>query len=255
MKSQRDPGDRRHRPGKVRRDRPSRRWFGRDLHRDAAAGPPLAPVLLHEPYPLVRIEVASKDDRRVARPVPPFEENMRIGELVRHLLDVGEEAHRGVLVRVHLVGVVALHFEQFRKRVGRALVVLPEDGLRLGAEVCLQVFEVHKPVRFDVEDLLKVLLREGDVVVRVIVGGIGVLAGPGARHDRLVPLRPEALRAAEHHVLEEMGEARLPRFHLVPRAGLYRNLERDQVREPRGNDDDAQPIGEGRLCRAERENV
>ena len=61
---------------------------------------------------------------------------------------------------------------------GAVLVVLAEDGARFGPEVFLGVAEVHEAVGLELEDGLEVFLGEGHVVVRVVVGGVGVLAAP-----------------------------------------------------------------------------
>ena len=209
-----DPGERRCRPGDVDRLRSLRRRLRGDLDGVAPALPG-APVLLDEGEDLRRVDVARDDDRRVLGPVPAVEERLRVGELVGHVLDVAEEAHRRVLVGVRREGGLAHRLEQLRHRLRAVLVVLAEDGARLRLERRLGVIEVLEAVRLDLEDLLEVLLGERHVVVRVVVGRVGVLPRAGLRQDRLVGVGRVRLRPAEHHVLEEVGEARLARLHLV----------------------------------------
>ena len=63
------------------------------------------------------------------------------------------------------------------------------------------------------------------------------------------------LRAPEHHVLEEVGEARLAGLDLVARAGLHRDLERHEVREAGRHDDDLQAVGQSFLDGVKRQDV
>jgi len=79
---------------------------------------------------LLRVDIARHNDRGVARPVPAFEEELRVVELVGHILDVRDEAHRGVTVGMGGVGVIALDFDELGQRVGGALVVFAEDCAR-----------------------------------------------------------------------------------------------------------------------------
>ena len=50
-------------------------------------------------------------------------------------------------------------------------------------------------------------------------------------------------RAAKHQVLEQVGEARLAGFHFIARAGLHRNLDAHQVRNPVGTTMTFSPFG------------
>ena len=115
--------------------------------------------------------------RRVLRPVPALEERLRVLELVGHVLDVLEEAHRRVLVGVRREGVLALHLDQLAGP-GSALFLLysPSTARASVLKAASRVVEVLEAVGLDLEDRLEVLLGEGGVVVRVVVGGVGVLA-------------------------------------------------------------------------------
>ncbi len=175
--------------------------------------------------------------------------------LVGHVLDVLEEAHRRVLVGVDGVRPVVLDLDQFLERVGAVLVVFAENRPRLGLEVGFGVRQVLEHVGVDGEQFLEVVLRKGGVVGGHVVAGAGILARAGL-DDRLLELRGRVdRRAPEHQVLEEVGEARAPRFDLVARPRLHRDLHRHDVREAGGYDDHAQPVRQRRLRGLEGENV
>src|SRR5260370_40678407 len=71
----------------------------------------------------------------------------------------------------------------------------------------------------------------------------------------LVVVGEVELRPAEHHVFEEMGEARLARLDLIARAGLHGDLERDEIGKAGRNDDDFQPVGKSLFRGGEREDL
>ena len=118
-----------------------------------------------------------------------------------------------------------------------------------------RVVEVLEAVGLDLQDRLEVLAGESHVVVGEVVAGEGVLARAGLRQDRLVGLRRVGLRAAEHHVLEEVREARLARLDLVARAGLDRDLQRHDVGEAGRDHDHAQAVRQGALGGLERKDA
>ena len=248
------PGQRRRRPRHVGHDRSLGRRLARHVHR-VAPRLPGAPVLLDQREHLVGPHVARHDHGRVLGPVPAVEERLRVVELVGHVLDVLQETHAGVAIGVGPEGVVALHFDELLDRVGAVLVVLAEHGPRLGLERLYRVLEVLEAIGLDLQDRLEVLAREGRVVVGEVVAGEGVLASAGLGQDRLVRLGRERLRPPEHHVLEEVSEARLAGLHLVPRPGLDRDLERHDVREAGRDDDHAQAVRQRALLGVEGEDA
>ncbi len=248
------PRERLRLPWDMGRDRCRRHGLSRDV--DGVSPPlPPAPVALDHCHDFGSIDVARDDDRRVLGPVPAPEELTRVFELVRHVFDVREEAHRRVLVGVPGECVLALHLDELVQRIGAVLVVFAEHGPGLGLEVLFGIGEVHEPVGLNLKHRLQVFPGECDVVVRVVVGGVGVLAGARPGDDLLVAMRRVAFGAAEHHVFEEVCEPGLPRLDLVPRARLDRDLQRNQVREPRRDDDDLEAICEGGLSRLEGKDV
>ena len=221
----------------------------------AGSGLPSTPVLLDHRQHLLGGHVAGHDDGRELRAVPALEEHFRVLVLVRHVLDVGDEAHRRVLVGVGLEEMIALHLEELPNRVRAVLVVFAENRARFGLEVRLRVGEMLKHVSVERENSLGVLLRERGVVVRGVVAGAGVVARAGLAHDLAKLLRRGVRRAAEHQVLEEMRETRLARLDLVARPGLHRDLDADEVRKPGRDDDHPQAVGERALGRLERQDV
>ena len=88
-----------------------------------------------------------------------------------------------MLVGVGREGLVALDLVELADRVGAVLVVLAENGARLGLEAAPRVVEVLEAVGLDLQDLLQVLLRERRVVVGVVVRRVGVLPRAGLGHD------------------------------------------------------------------------
>ena len=103
--------------------------------------------------------------------------------------------------------------------------------------------QVAHAVRLDVQDQRQILRRRSDVVKREVVAGPGVVvradvAQSGRKRINVVPGR-----ALEHHVLEEVRQARLPR-HLVLRADLVPRLHVDHRRRTIGQQQHGQPVGQ-----------
>jgi hypothetical protein len=181
--------------------------------------------------------------------------DLRVVELIGHVLDVLDEPHGGVLVRVRGECFVARHLVQLLERIRAVLVVLPEYSPGLGFEGLHRIGQVLKAIRLDAEDGLQVLFRESDVIVGVVVRGVGILLRTRLSNDLLILFRWVLKGPAKHHVLEEVSEARLPRLELVPRARLNRNLERNDVRETGLEDNDLEAIRQGFFGGLEREDV
>ncbi len=236
-------------------DRSFRRRLLRNDRGVCAARLPASPVLLDHRQHLLRRHVAGDDDGGVLRTVPPLEERLRVGVLVRHVLDVFDEPHRRVFVGVGLIEAIALNLEQLLERVGAVLVVFAENGARLGLEIGFRIRQMLEHVGVERDDGFQILLGEGGVVVRGIVAGARVVARARLGHDLAESGGRIVRRAAKHQVLEEVREAGFPRFHLVARAGLDRNLNADQVRKSGRHDDHLQAVGQRRFGRAKRKDV
>ena len=123
---------------------------------------------------------------------------------------------------------VAYLLVQRLERIRGVLVVFAEDRPRLLLEIIGGVLEVHEAVGFEGHDGVEARRRRQDVIGGEIVGGERVVIGAELLQDRVVALARIGLRAAEHHVLEEVREAGLPRLDLVARAGSHHGPEGQQ---------------------------
>ena len=251
VEGRRVPADREIRPGGQRPgDRAAAALglgrLGGDLDR-LVAGLPVRIVLLGQGEDLVRVDVADHQHLDVTRPVEPVEELAAVLVLVGHGLDVGQEAHGGVLVGVLVEGQRAQLLEQRQERPGGVLVVLAQDRQRLGAEVGLRVLEVDEPVALEVHHLLELGRRADDVVVGPVVGGEGVRVRAHLLEGVVVLLRRVLLGAPEHDVLEEVGEAAVAGLDLLARPGPDDRVVGDDARAVERDDVDHQPVVEGLL--------
>ena len=195
-----------------------------------------------EPHHLVGRHVAGDEQRRVLGAVVAAEKVLCVGVALGHLLDVREEAHRRVAVRVGRERRLALRLEQPLDRVGEVLVVLAQHRARLGAERVLGVRQVLEAVALDAHHLGQRVAEERRVVDRPVVGGVGVLVGPGLREDALVVGGGDRLGPAKHHVLEKVREAAAAGLDLVAAAGADDELERDDFGQAGRDDHHAQPV-------------
>ena len=84
-----------------------------------------------------------------------------------------------------------------------------------------------------------------DVVDGEVVGRVGVLVGAERLRTRCAGLARVALGAPEHHVLEEVREARSPGLDLVARADADDNPEGDDSRAVVPDRDHLEAVGEG----------
>ena len=81
--------------------RPRSGWFRRDIG-DVVTAFPTTPVFVYEVIRCLRVNVTDDDDRRIFRPVPAFEEQPRVFQLLGHCLDVLGIAHGDMAVRMNL---------------------------------------------------------------------------------------------------------------------------------------------------------
>ena len=93
---------------------------------------PGAEVFLCHGQSIIALHVANQNNRRVLRPVVTTVELQAVLVLVRHVLDVFDETHRGVRISVPLISGRAQHFKKFLFGVGAVLVEFPKDGFRFG---------------------------------------------------------------------------------------------------------------------------
>jgi len=122
----------------------------------------------------------------------------------------------------------------------------PFDAFLHEAEQLFHVVHgrIAEAIGLDFDDSLEVVTGKGRVVVGEIVGRVSVLVRTGFLQDVTVNIRRVLFRTAKHHVLEEMGEARLAWLDFVARSGLHRDLDRDDIGVIGPDDDHAQPVVE-----------
>ena len=142
---------------------------------------------------------------------------------------VGQRAQKHRLVAVRLVEV--------------ALAELLDDHLLLGGELLGGDLQPFHAVAFEPECRFEIVLRERDVEVRVVVVREGVVVARGHLH-RQVEVRHFA-RAAEHEVLEQVGESRACGV-FVARPDLVEDVHRGELRGPVAVHRHGQAVGECR---------
>ena len=133
-------------------------------------------------------------------------------------------------------------FAEQRDRVREVEVVLAEDRAGLRPEVGFRVLQVEEAVGLDLDDRLERVGAGHDVVGRPVVGGERVRVRPHPLDDRVVGRGRILLRAAEHHVLEEVRVAGESRLHLVARSGAHHRVVRDDARAVVLDADHPEPV-------------
>src|ERR1700741_1774424 len=84
---------------------------------------PGAPALIDQSPNALRVHIARDDDRCVFGAIVTIEELLAVVVFIRHCLDVLEETHGRVLIRMYLKRRGAKSFEQLLRRAGAVLVV------------------------------------------------------------------------------------------------------------------------------------
>ena len=176
---------------------------------------------------------------RARRTVPAVVEGLHVGQRgLGHMAYVGP--YGGPAVGMHLVAQRTQ--QQPHVAVGLvhvALAVLLGHHVLLHLEGALCDVEARHAVGLQHQGRLQVAGRQGDVVVGIVaVGGSVALASDAAQHPVEVG---HALRAAEHQVLEEVGEARAAGV-LVARPDAVQQVHRRQRRVPRLVRQHRQPV-------------
>ena len=160
-----------------------------------------------------------------------------------------------MLVGVFLECLVAHHLEQFGGGVGAVLVVFAQHRARFGLESVDRVRQILEAIGLDFQNGVEIFLGESGVVIGVVIGSIGILSRAGFGDDRLIFIRRVGFGTAEHHVLEEVREAGFARLDFVARAGLHRNLQRDDIREAGRHHDHLEAIRQRFLAGGEGQQV
>ncbi len=205
---------------------------------------PAAVILLRHVEDLLRLDVAHDQQRRVLRPVEPLEEIQAVVVVARHGLDVVEETDRRVLVGVLGEGELPHLLEHRLDGVRNALVVLAQHGQGLGAERVFGVLQVLEAVGLHVHHGGQLAHRADDVVGRPVVGRVGVRIGAHPLEDVVVLVLRVLVGTAEHHVLEEVGEAAVAWLDLVAGAGAHHGVIGHRPRAVVGDDDHLEAVVE-----------
>jgi hypothetical protein len=97
--------------------------------------------------------------------------------------------------------------------------------------------------------------RADHVVDRSVVSGVGVGVGAHPFDHIVVFVGGVALRAAKHHVLEEVGKTAVAGLHLVAGAGADNNVVGNGARAVVGNHHHLEPVVQSGLVDLEGEDV
>ncbi len=189
-----------------------------------------------------RRHIAGDEEHGVVGAVIAAEEGAGVLVERRHDGDVALVAQRRVAVRMALErGADELLVERELGLRAR-LAILAVDGAGLGLERGFGVRQALKPIALELHDLLEILGRHRQVIGRVVVGRIGVRVGADRRDDAAVDVGRETLRAAEHHVLEEVREAGAAGLVLVARARAHDRPVRHEAVARHRHDDDVEAV-------------
>ena len=115
-----------------------------------------------------RIEIAHHQQHHILRPVEPPQEGPAVFIALRHVLHVGLEAHRGVLVGVPIEGRVAKFLLQHERRFGLVLAILAVDRPGLGLEGGLLVVQILEAVGLQLDHLGQVFPGEREMKGREV---------------------------------------------------------------------------------------
>ena len=119
------------------------------------------------------------------------------------------------------------------------MFILLDDNPFLGFEVFLRDVESRHAVAFEPEGRFDVVLGQGDVKVRVVVVGEGVVL-PAGHLYRCIEVG-NRLRAPEHEMFEQVGEARAGGI-LVAGPDLVEQVYGGQFGRAVAVHDDRQPV-------------
>jgi len=166
-----------------------------------------------------------------------------------HLVDrraghmVGRKPDRSPAVRVEGIGQRTQQHSLIAVRlIEITLLVLLDDDPFFGFERFGRDVESGHAVGFQPEGRLDIVLRQGNIEVRIIVIGEGVVVAAGHLH-RQVEIGHVA-RAAEHEVFEQVREARAGGI-FVARPDLVEDVYGREFRLAVAVDGHRQPVGKG----------
>ena len=191
------------------------------------------------------VHVADDRDDRVVRRVVGAEEVADV--LERGGVEIRHRPDRRVVVGMLLR--VEVRLELFLPRAVWPVVVRPAllvlDDLALVVEVLLaeRLEERRHAVGFEPQRQVELVGRHRLEVVRPIEPGRAVHRAAGRLDEGDVLGLGDVLGALEHHVLEQVGEARLARLFVLG-ADVVPDVDRDDGGEVVLGDDQAQAVGE-----------
>ena len=198
--------------------------------RNVVAAFPGAEIFLDHPERVVVLHIAHQNNRRVLRPVVTTIELQAVIVLIRHVLDVFDKAHRGVRIGVALIRGRPQHFEKLFFRRGAVFVELTEDRLGFCLVAVQWIFQMLKPIGFQFENLIEVVLGKHFVIDGAIVARVSVIVRAGFLQNLVALMRVVMLAAAKHQMLEQVRVTALAFLRFVARAGLHDDLQRYQIR-------------------------
>ena len=146
-----------------------------------------------------------------------------------------------------MLGRVEMRLELLLPRAVRAVVVRPAllvlHDLTLVVEVLLaeRIEQRRHPVRLEPQREVELVRRHRLEVVRPVQPGRAVHRPAGGLHERDVLGLGHVLGALEHHVLEEVREARLARLLVLGADGVP-DVDRDDRGEVVLGDDQAEAV-------------
>ncbi len=210
---------------------------------DGRIGVGLAVGFLGEAEDGFRRHVAGDDEDGVVRRVMAPVEGHGVVEV--ELPDLRLEADDRDAVGMVLAPEAGLHAlaETGARVVVDALAPLLQHHVALGQDDGIGEDEAGHAVGLEVHHGRQLVRDDALEIAGVVIGGEGVLLAAGRRHGAREDRSGIALRALEHQVLEEMGEARLALL-LVGRADPVPQHVGDHGDPMVGNGDGLQSIGE-----------
>ena len=205
-------------------------------------------ILIDQAAQLRGVEVADNDERRVVRGVVGIEKGLDVRNLRR--IEIGHRPDDGVGVRE-----AARAVERPRQAIGeRSRIGLIVDAqaalffhrLPLVIEVVFRDGERAHAVGLEPQRQVQPVRRDRLEVIGAILGGAAVVGAPRALHQLPVLRFLHVRRPFEHHVLEEVREARAAGA-LVARAHLVPHIDRHDGGRVILGVDDVESVGEREL--------
>ena len=189
------------------------------------------------------VEIADQHQGRVVGHVEGVVKLLHIGE--RGAFEVLDRADGQVFIRVEPIRVGQYGFAH--QAIGLVLIahaaLFPDHVAFLG-EVLLADVERSHAVGLEPQHTFQVIGGEGLPIDGLVEGGVGVDLAAGLTNQAHVLLGGDVFRAAEHEVLEQVGEAGAAGL-LVLRADVIPDLEIGDGARTVFGQDDVEAVGQG----------